>query len=548
MPAGIRNKPLVLSAADRDQLQQLLQTGRDHIILRVRIVLACADGEPAQDIAQRLGVHNSTVYVWRKRYLERGIERLCTQSGGIPKKPLVLSEADRDQLQRLLQSDNHHAWTIMRARIVLAYADGESSRDISRRLGVSENNTNLWRKLYIEHGIERLYSKPKGIPQKPLILSAADRDQLLEIVRSTDQQQNLVKRARIVLALAEELSEKAVVIRLGVQQLTVIKWRKLYFERGIEGLYSKPTRIPKKPLILSAADRDQLQAIAQSDSHPKRVVMRARIVLTCTEYPSNPAVSRHLGVALSIVRKWRARYMKEGIAGLYDRPRKNIFAGLILSAADRDQLQAIAQSDSYPEKLVMRARIVLACTEHSSALAVSRHLGIDYGTVFTWHKRYIEEGIAGLRDKPRKSSLARLALSAADRDQLQSILQVRRDSPRIVSRARILLALAEGLSIQAVAEHVGAHVETVYRWRNLYLAKGIACLDPQPSSRRVTYGAEKIAGAINRVKTEPPPNGRRWTLQSLADAEGVATTTASSWLKRHSIDLRDLQKDLKNSG
>ena len=48
--------------------------------LRARIVLACAAGESNTEIAARLGVHRNTVALWRRRFLEFGLD-------GLPDEP-----------------------------------------------------------------------------------------------------------------------------------------------------------------------------------------------------------------------------------------------------------------------------------------------------------------------------------------------------------------------------------------------------------------------------------------------------------------------------
>src|SRR5512133_1842507 len=68
-------------------------------------------------------------------------------------------------------------------------------------------------------------------------------------------------RARIVLALAEPAAVPArVAADLGVTVATVGKWRKRFEISGVDGLIDaeRPGR-PKADLVLSAAERDQLQ-------------------------------------------------------------------------------------------------------------------------------------------------------------------------------------------------------------------------------------------------------------------------------------------------
>ena len=465
---------------------------------------------------------------------------------GIPSPPLVLSESDRDQLLQVSQSEHHPDAVALRARIVLACADGGTHRTVAKRIGIDKSSVGKWRQRYLEHGIKGLNDRPRQ-SLAPLILSTAERDQLQEIVRSKDHPQPFVKRVRIVLALAEGLSMRAVAKRLGVMEETVSKSRKRYLKHGVEGLRDKPLH-SNKSLILSAADRDQLQSIAQSGSLPRRFVQRARVVLACTERLSDMTISKRVGVSYPCVSRWRERYLKEGIAGLNDKKRKvEPIKPLILSAADRDELQSILRAKHQFPKIVSRARILLALADGLSIQAVAESLGVTEYTVLWWHRVYLqrtgEDMDSLLRGHPKEP----LDLSEADRKHLQMIARSTSEPRWQVQRARILLACAERLSNRMVAERVGVNKNTVTTWRDRYLAKGISCLDQQPRKRKPKYGDEKVASAIHRVKTEPPPNDRRWTLQSLAEAENVSPATVNKWLLRHGIALRELQSASKNS-
>lgn len=77
---GLRSPYVVtLDAADRQTLEHLARCGRaEHRqVLRARIVLAAADGEPNAAIARRLGVHQDTVRKWRKRFGQQGMAGLA---------------------------------------------------------------------------------------------------------------------------------------------------------------------------------------------------------------------------------------------------------------------------------------------------------------------------------------------------------------------------------------------------------------------------------------------------------------------------------------
>ena len=75
------------------------------------------------------------------------------------------------------------------------------------------------------------------------------------------------------------------------------------------------------PLTLTAEQREQLTAVSRSASMPHGIVQRARIVLACAEGLTNTAVAKRLDVSLSLVGKWRRRFVDRGLEGLHDEPR-----------------------------------------------------------------------------------------------------------------------------------------------------------------------------------------------------------------------------------
>lgn len=74
---------------------------------------------------------------------------------------------------------------------------------------------------------------------------------------------------------------------------------------------------PKQPLTLSREERQQLEALASSRSLPHGLVRRSRIVLMSADGATNTEIARKLGLTIQTVGKWRARYLSEGIQGLY---------------------------------------------------------------------------------------------------------------------------------------------------------------------------------------------------------------------------------------
>ena len=82
-------------------------------------------------------------------------------------------------------------------------------------------------------------------------------------------------------------------------------------------------------------------------------------------------------------------------------PRGRKLAPLVLSDEQREQLVAWTRSMSMPQRLVLRARIVLASAAGLTNTAVAQRLGISLPTVGKWRSRFLALGVQGLHDDAR---------------------------------------------------------------------------------------------------------------------------------------------------
>ena len=153
---------------------------------------------------------------------------------------------------------------------------------------------------------------------------------------------------------------------------------------------------------LTDQERDRLVGFARGKS--ARRAVRARIVLALAEAASSPTrVAADLGVTVATVAKWGKRFEVAGVDGLVDSPRPGRpKADLVLSAADRDQLQRWSRRAKSAQALAVRARIVLGCAEPGATnKQVAADLRVMEHTVAKWRRRFIDDGLDGLLDEPR---------------------------------------------------------------------------------------------------------------------------------------------------
>jgi DNA-binding CsgD family transcriptional regulator len=79
---------------------------------------------------------------------------------------------------------------------------------------------------------------------------------------------------------------------------------------------------------------------------------------------------------------------------------------IVLSDQERSDLERVVRAHSSPQKLVLRARIVLLAAEGLSTVAIAARLGISQPPVSKWRKRFAESRMDGLTDAPRPGAPA----------------------------------------------------------------------------------------------------------------------------------------------
>ncbi len=81
-------------------------------------------------------------------------------------------------------------------------------------------------------------------------------------------------------------------------------------------------------------------------------------------------------------------------------PRKSPFM-LRLTRREKARLQAMARKYTSPYRDVIRARIVLYAAEGLGNDEIAERLDTPRQVVSKWRKRFFEEGLSGLEERPR---------------------------------------------------------------------------------------------------------------------------------------------------
>jgi len=96
-------------------------------------------------------------------------------------------------------------------------------------------------------------------------------------------------------------------------------------------------------------------------------------------------------------------------------------APIACSLEDREVLKRLASSRTEPKQTVERARIVLGCLEGLQVQQIARRCHTRPNTVIKWRQRFVQSGLAGLKDAPRPG--AKAVYGADFRNRVLAILE-----------------------------------------------------------------------------------------------------------------------------
>ena len=185
-------------------------------------------------------------------------------NSGRPKAELQLTDSERIELERFARRPKTAQGLALRARIVLACAQGTTNVAVAKQLGITSSTVGKWRRRFVSCRTEGLLDEPRpGAPRKiadedverviTLTLESTPSDathwSTRSMAKATGMNQTAISRIWRAFALQPHRSET---FKLSSDPLFIEK------VRDIVGLYLNP---PEKAVVLCVDEKSQIQAL-----------------------------------------------------------------------------------------------------------------------------------------------------------------------------------------------------------------------------------------------------------------------------------------------
>ncbi|MBM0255705.1 IS630 family transposase [Micromonospora sp. 4G55] len=179
--------------------------------------------------------------------------------------PLELTAEEREALRGLARRPKTAQGLAVRARIVLACAEGLSNSEVSRRLGVSLPTVGKWRKRFVADRVDGLRDEPRpGAPRKigDAQVEAVITKTLEELPSNQDSHWSTRSMAKAV--GLNQTAVSRIWRAFGLKPHQVDSWKlstdPLFVDkvRDIVGLYLDP---PEAAMVLAVDEKSQIQAL-----------------------------------------------------------------------------------------------------------------------------------------------------------------------------------------------------------------------------------------------------------------------------------------------
>lgn len=180
--------------------------------------------------------------------------------------PVVLEPQTRRALDRIVGAPTSQVRQVLRARIVLLAAEGQSNGAVAAELGCNVNTVRLWRNRFVAQGLQGLEDAP-GRGRKPVIVGVREAEIVAATLTPPDHGTHWSARR---LAAKLKVSKSTVhrvwqAHRLQPHREKTFKFSRdpLLVEKVLDliGLYLNP---PEKALVLCVDEKSQIQALERT--------------------------------------------------------------------------------------------------------------------------------------------------------------------------------------------------------------------------------------------------------------------------------------------
>ncbi len=130
-----------------------------------------------------------------------------------------------------------------------------------------------------------------------------------------------------------------------------------------------------------------------------------------------------------------------------------------------------------------------------------------------------------------------IVLSSEQKEALEQNVRARSLAVRLVERSRIVLLAAAGKQDKEIAAELGITAHKAARWRQRFLANGVAGLakDAPRPGRTPSISAAKIKRVIHKTTQEKPVHATHWSTRSMAAAVGLSEATVRRIWHKHGL-------------
>ena len=130
-----------------------------------------------------------------------------------------------------------------------------------------------------------------------------------------------------------------------------------------------------------------------------------------------------------------------------------------------------------------------------------------------------------------------MGMSESDRSRIERLARSTVAPHRTVVQANALLALADGASVRSTARSIGAHQDTVARWRDRFLERGVDGIGViAPGRGRKPEIPQAVVDAIvdDTLHSVPDDGSTAWSTRTLGAKHNVGKdTVARIWRARN---------------